>query len=202
MKKLIVIIVSILIPLGSFSQSEKVKEMINEINSQWSLDENGNVTYVEIIEVPGLSKEEIFKKLDNYFSVNYINKETEIITKDIDNGYIIISSTFQLLSYLTVNKCNFTLNCETKDNKTRIILSLTGYQSTKKESSETITSIDRINNKYPIINKEYKYITNEYRYVENNNFGKAFYYSHKAALNEIEKIKTALLTTTNIDTEW
>ena len=42
------------------AQSKKVKLMMQEISGEWSLDDNGNVTYVKVLELPELSKSEIF----------------------------------------------------------------------------------------------------------------------------------------------
>ena len=74
MKRRLVLILFTLIGLTSYSQNQKSKEMLAEIEGKWELDDNGNVTLVRIIEAPGMSKDEIYTRVHNYFTYNYASE--------------------------------------------------------------------------------------------------------------------------------
>ena len=50
-----------------YGQSKKVRLLLEEIKSEWVVDDNNNVTYVKVIEVPSLNKAEIYNRALNYF---------------------------------------------------------------------------------------------------------------------------------------
>ena len=56
MKTTVTVFVLIFSCLCSYGQSSEVKNMLKEIEGQWSLDDNGNVTYQRIVEVPDMKR--------------------------------------------------------------------------------------------------------------------------------------------------
>ena len=63
--------------------------MLKEIEGQWSLDDNGNVTYQRIVEVPEMKKDDIYNRVLNYFIYNYGSGKSVIQTQDKEAGLIV-----------------------------------------------------------------------------------------------------------------
>ncbi len=181
MKKLLFIIM--LISTASFGQSNKVKQMLKSISGEYEFDNNGNVTYTEIVDLPGLDKDEIYNRAHNYFVYNYNSGKDVIQIDDKESGQLVGKGIFPNVHTGGFPVLEFDvyhiLRIDVKDEKARVILSLTEYQT--KSSEYTIN--EGIASNYPFSN-----IT-----IQKSAFGKAFYYAHKKAQNFLEKIQSKLI---------
>jgi len=131
MKKILLLFLIIL--FGTFSYAQTAKEMLNEIQGKWQLDDNKNVTVFKVIEAPGLKKEEIFNRALNYFTYNYVSGKSVIQTQDKENGLIVGKGIYNNvhigISLLTTYVDAYhILRVDVKDGKARIIVTLTEYE--------------------------------------------------------------------------
>lgn len=182
MKRIVVICALMISGICTFGQSSEVKNMLKEIDGQWSLDDNGNVTYQRIVEVPEMKKDDIYNRVLMYFVYNYGSGKSVIQTQDKENGQIIGKGLYENLQTFSngfgwVNLSTWHIaRVDVKDGKARIILTLTEYSENFKGS----ISSHNVKEDFPI-NKDG---------TGKGNRGKAFYTSHMraiATLNAIEK---------------
>lgn len=202
MKRIVVICAFIISCLCLFGQNAEVKNMLKTIEGQWKLDDNNNVTYQRIVEVPEMKKDEIFNRVLNYFVYNYGSGKSVIQTQDKDNGLIVGKGLYEnvfagnLLTPTYIDAWHI-VRVDVKDGKARIIITLTQYDE-KITGGNTPPSYFsfKIEQTFPVnINGGSK-----------NQMGKAFYYSHfysLATLNAIEKAVKEGNTSKNIENkEW
>lgn len=182
MKRIVLICALMIYGICSFGQGSEVKNMLKEIDGQWSLDDNGNVTYQRIVEVPAMKKDDIYNRVLMYFVYNYGSGKSVIQTQDKENGQIIGKGLYENVQTFSngfgwVNISTWHIaRVDVKDGKARIILTLTEYSENFKGS----ISSHNVTEDFPI-NKEG---------TGKGNRGKAFYNSHMraiATLNSIEK---------------
>jgi hypothetical protein len=82
MKRVVTVFFVIASSFYSYGQNSEVSNMLKEIEGQWSLDDNNNVTYQRIVEVPDVNKDELFSRAQNYFIYNYGSGKSVIQTQD------------------------------------------------------------------------------------------------------------------------
>ena len=184
MKKTVFTFILIVSCIYSFGQSAEVKKGLNEIDGKWSLDDNGNVTYQRIVEVPNMKKDDIYNRVLNYFVYNYGSGKSVIQTQDKENGQIIGKGLYENLhtfsngfGWVYLSTWHI-VRVDVKDGKARIILTLTEYSEDFKGS----ISAHLIKDEFPV-NKDggRKNIT-----------GKAFYKSHLKAIASLDSIEKAI----------
>lgn len=188
MKKTLILIAAIAFSaIESYAQS--AKEMQAEIKGAYTLDDNGNVTYTKVIEAPGLSKEDIFSRAQNYFTYNYGSGKSVIQTEDKDRGllvgkgiYVNVHVGVSLVS-VAVDAWHI-LRIDVKDGRARAVITLTQYDKTiTGGNTPPVNRTTFISQEYPINPKgDSKTI-----------MMKAFYKSHHAALNTLNKLEKAIL---------
>lgn len=193
MKWIIPILILSSICFCSSGQNKDTKKMLSEIEGKWAIDDNGNVTYQRIIEVPDMKKAEIYNRVYNYFVYNYVDGKSVIQTQDIENGQIIGKGFYKDLNSFSTLSSKFynapisdmvnlstwhIVRIDIKDGKARIILTLTEYS--EEYNGRIIT--DNVKDEYPVnVNRDRK-----------NIMGKSFYKSHQKALASIDAIDKAI----------
>ena len=172
----------------SFSQTKKTKKLLAEIEGQWKLDDNDNITYTKIIEDIDLSKDEIYTRALEYFTYNYGSGKSVIQVQDKDKGLIIGKGLYSK-SHVGASIVTYIfdtwhiLRVDVKDNKVRIILSLTYYDFTiSGGSSPDVYSKEFIISSFPVNPKGRL----------KNQFSKAFYGSHLRAQKTLATIEKAI----------
>ena len=75
------LIATCMVSTVAVSQSKETERLLNSIQGQWSLDNNNNVTYQKVIEIPEISKDEIYKRAESYFIYNYGSGKSVIQTR-------------------------------------------------------------------------------------------------------------------------
>lgn len=188
MKKITSILLFILISSLSFGQNGATKKMLAEIEGQWQLDDNENVTYTRIIESPENSVEEIYNRALNYFIYNYGSGKSVIQTQDKDTGRIVAKGLYDnvhvgMSLITTYVDCWHIVRVDVKEGKARIILTLTGYEK-KIVGGDTPPSYStfKVEESFPINPKGHQ------RTV----MGKAFYKSHMAAIASLDAIEKSI----------
>ena len=186
MKKAIALFIMTI--LGALSYAQSKEEMLSEIEGKWKLDDNGNVTYVRIVEVPDLKKEEIYNRALNYFTYNYGSGKSVIQIQDKESGLIVGKGLYENvhinLSLLTTYIDTWhILRVDIKEGKARIVLTLTQYDSKGVGGNTPPSFYTRdVAQEYPINPKgTYKSMMT-----------KAFYKTHQRAIASLDAIEKAI----------
>jgi hypothetical protein len=185
MKKLFLMLMIICPLTYSNGQSKKVKEKLKEIEGQWELDENKTITYTKVVDLPNLKKDEIYGRAINYYTYNYGSGKSVIQSKDKEAGTIIgkgiYPDVYYTKSFLTVQAWDVwhILRIDIKDEKIRIILTLTEYDI--KLNGSIIVTLP-INSVYPFVEK----------CPQKNDYGMAFYNAHKLVIKNFDEIENEL----------
>ncbi len=154
MKKLSLLILITL--FGTLSYGQTAKEMLAEIEGKYELDDNGNVTIVKVIEAPELKKEEIYNRVLNYFTYNYVSGKSVIQTQDKENGLIVGKGVYNdvhigMSIVTTYVDAWHVLRVDIKDGRARIIISLTDYEKKTYDGSLLLSHTTiQVAQEYPI----------------------------------------------------
>lgn len=187
MKKTILLLLIIL--SGTLGYSQSAKQMLDEINGHWELDDNRNITIVRVIEAPDLSKDEIFNRVLNYFTYNYVSGKSIIQTQDKENGLVVGKGIFPNIhkgvSFVTTYLDAWhVLRVDTKDGRARVIITLTDYDKvtdTGGDYNPTYSTI-KIADTYPINPKG----------GQKTVMTKAFYKSYHKAFDTLDAVEKAI----------
>lgn len=188
MKKNILLIFAIVFCFTTNAQNGKTKKLLKKIENEWSIDDNGNVSYVSVIESPKLSKTEIYNRASNYFVYNYGSGKSVIQTEDKELGRIVGKGLYKDvhigISLITMYvDCWHILRIDCKEGRARIILTLTEYEKKIVGGDGPPAYFTmRVENEFPINNKG----------GSKTIMGKSFYKSHNAALATIDAITKAI----------
>lgn len=190
MKKLICISLLFLItPFFSFAQSKKVKNLLKEIENEWKVDDNGNMTYVQVVEAKNLSNEKIYANVKDYFTYNYGSGKSVIQSDDKEAGRIVGKGLWKdvhigVSLVTTYTDCWHILRVDIKEGRARIILTLTDYEQKMISTNNTPPSFNtfKVNNTFPCNPKAGMKTV----------MGKAFYKSHKLALATIAELEKSI----------
>jgi len=177
MKKYALILVLCFAITNIDAQTKKTKKLISEIEGQWEQDDNGNITYTRIIEDLNLPKDKIYTRALEYFTYNYGDGSSVIQIEDKEKGLIIGKGVYKnvhignsIIAYIFDTW--HILRIDVKENRARIMLTLTNYDFTVSGGdTPDSTRKEVISQNYPINPKG----------RIRNQFGKAFYASHKKA---------------------
>lgn len=169
-------------------KAQSREEALKEMEGKYSIDDNGNVTYVRIIEVPQLSKAEVYNRALNYFTYNYNSGKSVIQTQDKENGVIVGKGLYNnvhmgISLITTFVSTDHILRIDIKEGKARAILTLTEYE--KKivgGSTPPAYSSTRVSDSYPINEKG----------GQKNVMAKAFYKSHLRAIASLDAVEKAI----------
>jgi len=188
MKKSILFLAFMLISTFAFSQSGETKKLLSEIEKEWSVDDNGNVTYVRVIELDSMSKDEIWKRALNYFTYNYSSGKSVIQTEDKETGTVVGKGLYDNvhagISLITTMVDTWhILRIDVKEGKARIILTLTDYELEISDGKSPSTyRTTKVESEYPINQKGYSKTI----------MGKAFYKTHKRVMASLDNLEKAI----------
>ena len=189
MKKIMIVFLVTLVTSATYSQSRKTKKMLTEIEGKWNLDENGNVSYTRIIEVPEIkSKDEIYNRALNYFVYNYGSGKSVIQTQDKELGRIVGKGIYKnvhigMSLITTYVNCWHIVRVDIKDGRARIILTLTEYDKRiSGGNTPDVLSSFKVEQSFPINEKG----------NQKTVMGKAFYKSHLSAIATLDAIEKSI----------
>lgn len=175
--------------ITSFVYSQTAKEMLEEIKGKWELDDNGNVTFVKIVEVPDLKNDEIYNRALNYFTYNYVSGKSVIQVQDKENGLIVGKGVYNdvhigISLIATYVDAWHILRVDVKDGRVRVIITLTEYEK-KIVGGNTPPSYStmKIADEYPINEKG----------IQKTVMTKAFYKTYQKAMKTLEGVEKAIL---------
>lgn len=184
--KSFVFILFLFISLFSFGQS--TKEMLLEIDGKWEVDNNNNVTFTRIIEVPNTLKDELFTRALSYFTYHYNNGDDVVQVKDKEQGIIVGKGIYAKIHtgislVTTTVDAVHVLRIDIKDNKARAILTLQQYNVTVLGGgSPPSRRLYNVSDRYPIAKKD----------SQKTVMTKAFYKSYQRAMNTLDELDKSL----------
>ena len=189
MKKTLSVIILVITSVFTYGQSSEVRRMLQEIEGQWLLDDNGNVTYQRIVEVPEMEKNDIYNRVLKYFVYNYGSGKSVIQMQDQENGLIIGKGLFDdvhigisiITTYIDLWHI---VRVDIRDGRARIILSLTEYDIIiTGGNSPPVYLTTKIEQEFPINEKG----------TSKTVMGRAFYKSHQKAIATLDAIEKAII---------
>ncbi len=183
-----VVLIILMLAFFTSSYSQSAKKMLSEISGKWQLDDNGNVTFLKIVEVSGIDKNEIYNRALNYFIYNYGNGNSTIQNQDKESGLIVGKGFYKNVQprnsiFPTYINTWHIVRVDVREGKARIILTLTDYEKTKMDGDIILSTVmNRVQKEYPINSNA----------LQNNMMAKAFYNSYKCAMNSLDAIEKAI----------
>lgn len=194
MKKLFLIALA-LMPVLAFAQNKETKKLLASIEGQWQLNDENQLEYTEVVEIPGVLQDDMFIKAKNYFVYNYNSGKDVIQSEARDRGMIIgkgIWPDVHVGYNLVTTKISafHLLRVDCKDGKARVIITVTDYdiEVISSGSSPSENSQNPISSYFPIYPKG----------MSKTVYGKAFYKTHMKALETIKEVAEALKDGNNI----
>lgn len=138
-----------------------VKEMLQamkEMDAEFNTDDNGNVTLMQIVDVPNMTKDEIYQRALDYLTYNYMSGKDVVQTKDKEAGIVVGKGIYPNVhrgtSILTTDfNTHHILRVDCKDGRYRAIITLISYETT---TTGTVSDIGKdvdiifIKDQYPI----------------------------------------------------
>jgi hypothetical protein len=169
-------------------QSMKTQEWLKSIEGTYSIDENNTITYVKVIELDSLSKDEIYKQAKSYFIYNYHDAKSVLQEDNSEDGRLIGKGIFSSVYNGTVFLVSVSfdvshiLRIDIKENKARLVLTLLMYNTTWSSTDGTDYNDYNITETYPFNEKA----------MFKTLFGKAFYATHNYAQAKLIEVEKAL----------
>lgn len=145
MKHVTITIILLFIAKIGFTQSNKTRQQLAEIEGLYEVDNTGNVSYTSIFENINLSEKEIFDRALSYFIHKYNDANDVIQDKNEEEGRIIGKGIYPNVHtgnglVTRVYSIVHILRIDIKENRVRAIVTLTNYD---------VKSIDLDGNIYP-----------------------------------------------------
>lgn len=171
--------------------AQSKKEMLAEMDGQYNVDDNKNVTITKVIEIDGLTKDEGYLRALSYFTYNYGNRESVIQIQDKEKGLIIGKGVYKKVHVgvgLSVTEIDLwhIIRVDIKDNKARVFITLTEYNakttSTMGGSTPPSYATTKVSDSFPINPKGW----------QSTVYTKALYKSTKMAYESIDAIEKSL----------
>ena len=175
----------------AIAQNKEQRKQLKEIEGQWSVDDNNNLTYTKIVENLNLPKEEIYDRCLAFFSYAYEDAKDVIQLQNKEDGQIIAKGRFDnfenyldfIASY--VYSADHIIRIDTKDNRMRLILTVQEYE----QLMEPNASAPSIKNRIPVHSA---YPINTENPVNKKRFAKVFLTLHKVCLGMLDIIEKSV----------
>lgn len=169
--------------LSIVSRSQSIEDIRKEVDGVCVIDENDNVSYQRVIEAPGLSKNDIFTLLRNYFTYHYVDSQSVLKVQDKENGILLAHGIYTELRGSNHNgsatNAWHIIRVDVKDGKARVIITLTDYEL---PSSVIFGIVDKVSKTCPISptfnNKKW--------------WARTFYRAHTRVLKSFAEIENTL----------
>jgi hypothetical protein len=186
MKRILLLCAMVLSMVPVFGQS--ATEMLAEIEGKWELDNNENVTFTRVIEVPGVSKDDLYTRVLSYFTYNYNSGDDVVQIQDKEQGLIVGKGIYSevhvgISLYKTIVDVYHILRVDIKDGRLRAMISLTEYRNAVHYNTGVKVSNYLVSSRYPITEK---------RDAQKNVMGKAFYKSYLAAMESLDNLEKSV----------
>lgn len=189
MKRIIILIsiLAVLLPTSKVN-AQAAKEMLEDISGKYQIDDNGNVTTYAVIEVPGLTSQEIYNRALSYFTYNYGSGKHVIQTQDKEAGFIVGKGLYDdvhvgISLVTTVVDTWHVIRVDVKEGRARVVVTLTEYEISVSGGGATNRYTSKVSAKYPVNKKDFGNRTV---------MTKSFYKSFMKAQNSIASIEKAM----------
>ncbi len=199
---LLTLCLMVFVTTASTAQSAKARDMFAAIQGQYELDDNGNVTYVSVIEVPELSFEKIWNRSLNYFTYNYSDGKSVIQVQDKDQGTLTAKGMYNevhvgmnMVGTVTID-CWHIVRIDVKEGRARVIVTMTDYEVITASSASVDSRFNPVSSEFPI---------DPTRNYQKTIMTKAFVKAHEEALESLDQIALAIREgniDSSIDDEW
>jgi hypothetical protein len=186
MKRILLLCATVLFMMPVFGQS--AKEMLAEIEGKWELDNSGNVTFTRVVEVPGVSKNDLYSRVLSYFTYNYNRGDDIVQIQDKEQGLIVGKGMYPEVHIgksiaKTIVDVYHILRVDIKDGRVRAMISLTEYRNTLHYNNGTNEVFTHpVSSRYPIIERD----------SQKTVMSKAFYKSYLAAMASLDGLEKSV----------
>lgn len=186
MKKFILLIIFCGILSYNNAAAQSVKEIAKAVQGTCEIDDNGNVTYSKIFEIQNKSKDELYDILRTYFAYTYHDANEVIQVADKSAGLIVAKGLYYPLNggKLSAKQGGsmgawHIVRADVKDNRVRIIISLTNFEFPAMQIMRLYYSIAEA---CPISST----------FKNRSFYTKMYYRSHQRVLNQFAEIDRTL----------
>jgi hypothetical protein len=186
MKRNLLLCAMVLFMVPVFGQS--ATEMLAEIEGKWELDNSGNVTFTRVIEVPGVSKDDLYSRVLSYFTYNYNRGDDIVQIQDKEQGLIVGKGMYpevhvgRSIAKTTVDVSHI-LRVDIKDGRLRAMISLTEYRNTVVGNTGVPkVATYPVSGRYPIVERD----------AQKTVMSKAFYKSYLAAMESLDNLEKSV----------
>ena len=165
---------------------EKWLEAAKNLASQLTLDQHESLTYQQVIEAPGKTKEQLYVAM-NYWATATFKDKQAITLNDKESGCIIISSTIpNIVEHMgTLNKYSVSITpvirIDIKDNKIRVTYTVQSYDILADISGGWLSPTDNERKTYGDSKRKRDDKTNENLYDEQWEIAKHYPFVEKDA---------------------
>lgn len=128
---------------------EKWIDAAKNLSTTMQLDKNNAITYVQIIEAPNKSKEQLYVLLNYWFSATFNDANSVIQLNDKELGTIIAQGFVPSIAQHTGGVSTYNVNikpvikCDIKDNKIRVTYTVPYYTVNKTVGGGAIAAMSR-----------------------------------------------------------
>ncbi len=129
--------------------------MLAELEGRYLLDDKGNVIFERVVEVPSLSKDEIYTRALAYFIAKYSSGPSLIVSQDKEEGTIIGKGKYPGIVYMldpdpVPFDVNYMVQIDTKEGRSRITVSLSNYEQAANYTGGYSHAPIKVSNSYPV----------------------------------------------------
>lgn len=216
MKKIIVLLAIAFIGINANAQMMKAEDLedyaVGKYGDSWTeaaenlrahveLDKNHSLTYVQVVECPGKSKEDLYVALNYWFTASFNDAKSVISLNDKDTGVIMAKGYIGGIAGHTGGVNSYVVDIEPvirvdiKDGKVRVLYTVQCYNVTKYAGGGILGSINgdsgkrmdqkwEIDNTFPFVKKD--------GYKAKKSSSKAFVMTHAYSNALIDMIEESI----------
>ncbi|MBQ7421237.1 MAG: DUF4468 domain-containing protein [Prevotella sp.] len=165
---------------------DKWLDAARNLGSQLTLDKNGSLTYQQVIQAPGKSREQLYIAL-NYWATATFKDNQAITLNDKEAGCIIISSTIRnIVEHMgTLNKYSVSITplirLDIKEGRVRVTYTVQSYDILADVTGGWLSPNDRKGRTWGDSKRKADDKTNEFLYDEQWEIGRHFPFVEKDA---------------------
>lgn len=131
MKKQFLSLFVLLVSVPLFAQS--LDEKMQDLQGKWTLDANGQVSFVRMIEQDGTSSQDLFMRALNYFTNEKNLPKSSVVYKDASEGLLVVKGVMKnihqdLAFTRTYLDASYQFTIDVKDGKARIKCTVPTYE--------------------------------------------------------------------------
>lgn len=190
-----------LLSLSISLSGQNGRQKADQLAGQYEVDDNGYVTYSQVIEVPGVSADLLYDRALNYFTYRYKDANSVIQTEDKASHTVVAKGLYGEVYVPNLGVSDIMtyhiVRIDTKEGRARVILSLTGYKQYVSGSQYSAGGWSdlQIGDFWPLNRQN----------LMKNFYGNVFFHSHFKAqetFKALEKVLNEGNTAIEADDDW